>query len=55
MKIAKFIKVDKDVLLEWIYDDSNYLTEDYRIIIDTLTNTISYSNNEESHKQVSVT
>lgn len=55
MKISKFIKVDKDVLLEWIYDDSNYLTEDYRIIIDTLTNTISYSNNEESNKQVSVT
>ena len=37
MRISKFIKVDNDVLLEWIYDDSNFLIEDYRMIIDTVS------------------
>lgn len=55
MKISKFIKVDTDVLLEWIYDDDNYLTEDYRLIMDTLRNTRAFSNKENTGAVVSVT
>jgi hypothetical protein len=46
MQISKFQKLDVDILLEWIYDDSNYIAEDYRIIVDTLTESRSFSQNE---------
>lgn len=55
MRISKFIKVDVDVLLEYIYDDSNYLMEDYTVIIDTLSNTRAFSNNEKTNSQKSIT
>lgn len=48
MRISKFIKVDKDVLLEWIYDDDNFIAEDYRIIIDTLKDTRAFSQTENT-------
>ncbi len=51
MRVSKFLKVDSDVLLEWIYDDDNFLIEDYRMILDTLSNTRSFSNNEETNSQ----
>ncbi|MFM2392788.1 MAG: hypothetical protein RLZZ546_770 [Bacteroidota bacterium] len=55
MRISKFLKVDNDVLLEWIYDDDNFLIEDYRIIIDTLSNTRAFSNTEQTNSQNSET
>ncbi len=55
MRISKFLKVDNDVLLEWIYDDENFLIEDYRIIIDTLSNTRAFSNTEKTNSQNSET
>ncbi len=55
MRISKFLKVDNDVLLEWIYDDDNFLIEDYRIIIDTLSNTRAFSNTETTNSQDSET
>ncbi len=48
MQISKFQKLDVDILLEWIYDDSNYIAEDYRIIVDTLTENRSFSQNERT-------
>lgn len=55
MKISKFLKVDNDVLLEYIYSADNYLIEDYRIIIDTLSDTRSFSNNEYTNTIDSIT
>lgn len=49
MKISKFVKVDNDVLLEYIYNSDNFLIEDYRITIDTLSDTRSFSNTEETN------
>ena len=43
MRSSKFIKLDVDVLLEYIYDDQNYLTEEYRIVIDTIRDTRSFT------------
>lgn len=50
MRSSKFIKVDKDILLEYIYDDDNYKSYDYRVIIDTLRDTRSFSNIENFNK-----
>ncbi len=55
MRISKYLKLDTDVLMEWIYDDENYLVEDYRIILDTLANTRAFSNSETTNQQDSVT
>jgi hypothetical protein len=43
MQSSKFVKLDVDVLLEWIYDDSNFVSEDYCIITDTLNQTRAFS------------
>lgn len=48
MQISKFQKLDVDVLMEWVYDDSNFIAEDYRIIVDTLTENRSFSQNEKT-------
>ena len=34
-KISKFVKLDKDVLLEYIYDDGNLLSESYDVLVDS--------------------
>jgi hypothetical protein len=44
MQISKYIKLDVNVLLEYIYDDSNYLEKDYAISTNTLDNSIIYKN-----------
>jgi hypothetical protein len=41
-KISKFIKLNKDVLLEYIYDDSNLLSEPYNILINSRNRSQSY-------------
>lgn len=55
MRSSRYIKVDKNVLLEWIYDDDNFIAEDYRIVIDTLKDTRSFSQNENTDSVNSVT
>lgn len=55
MRVSKHIKVDKNVLVEWIFDDDNFLTEDYRIIEDTLHKTRAFSQNEKTGVNTSVT
>ncbi len=34
-KVSKFVKLDKDVLLEYIYDEGNLLSESYQILVDS--------------------
>ena len=33
MKVSKFAKVDKDVLLEYVYNDGNLISEQYKILV----------------------
>lgn len=55
MKISKFIKVDNDVLLEYIYDDENIIIEDYCVIYDTVSNTQSFATQNTTNSQASIT
>lgn len=55
MRVSKHIKVDKNVLLEWIFDDDNFLIEDYRIIDNTLLKTRAFSQNEKTGINLSAT
>lgn len=55
MQISKFIKVDVDVLLEWVYNDDDFLMEDYSIINDTLRDTRAFSNQAQTGSQDSTT
>jgi hypothetical protein len=41
-KISKFVKLDKDVLLEYIYDDGNLISESYDILVDSRDRRQSY-------------
>jgi len=35
MKISKFVKVDKNILIEYIYDDLNLVGENYKVLVNT--------------------
>jgi hypothetical protein len=41
-KVSKFLKVDKNVLIEYIYDDSNILSESYDILVNSKNQLNSY-------------
>jgi hypothetical protein len=34
-KISKYVKLDKDILLEYIYDDGNLISESYDVLVDS--------------------
>ncbi len=34
-KVSKFVKLDKDVLLEYVYDEGNLLSESYTVLVDS--------------------
>lgn len=42
MRVSKFIKVHKDVIIEYIYDDSNLIGDLYKILVNIKDNTNSY-------------
>jgi len=42
MRVSKFIKAHKDILLEYIYDDNNNIGEPYRVLYNIKDNTTSY-------------
>lgn len=42
MKVSKFIKVHKDVLLEYVYDDNNNIGDPYKILVNIKDNNYSY-------------
>jgi hypothetical protein len=48
MKTSKFIRIDKNVLLEYIYDESNLISESYSIIFNENTLTKSFISNNTS-------
>lgn len=41
-KISKYVKLDKNVLLEYIYNDSNLISEPYNILVNSKSKTNSY-------------
>jgi hypothetical protein len=41
-KISKYLKVDKNVLIEYVYDDGNNISEAYDILVNTKDRTQSY-------------
>jgi hypothetical protein len=41
-KVTKYLKVDKNILLEYIYDDSNNISESYDVLINTRNQQNSY-------------
>jgi hypothetical protein len=41
-KLSKFVKLDKNVLLEWIYDTSNIIQENYQVVSNLNTGIRSY-------------
>jgi len=41
-KISKYVKLDKDILLEYIYNDGNMIGDQYKILIDSRDNRRSY-------------
>lgn len=55
MQTSKFVNLDPNVLLEWVYDDENFLTEDYNIIVNTLQDTRAFSNATTTNTIPSVT
>ena len=42
MKVSKFIKAHKDILLEYIYDDGNNISESYKVLVNIKDNSYSY-------------
>jgi hypothetical protein len=42
MRVSKFIKADVNILLEYIYDDNNNISEPYDILVNIKNNTQSY-------------
>jgi hypothetical protein len=42
MKHSRFISIDTNILLEYIYDDSNLIGEPYNILVNNKTNTRSF-------------
>ena len=41
-KISKYIKLDKNILLEYIYDDGNLISEPYNILVNSKSRVNSY-------------
>lgn len=41
-KVSKYIKLDKNILLEYIYNDSNLIAEPYNILVNSKYKTLSY-------------
>jgi hypothetical protein len=47
-KISKFVKLDKDVLLEYIYDDGNLISESYDVLVDSRDRSQSFISGSSS-------
>lgn len=48
MRVSKFIKAHKDILLEYIYDDNNNISESYRVLYNVKDNSTSYVSSDSS-------
>ena len=47
-KISKFLKLDKNLLLEYIYDSNNLINEPYDILVNSRSSNNSYLSSESS-------
>lgn len=57
MRVSKYVKAHKDILIEYIYDDGNNISEGYKILVNSRDNTQSFvsiktsaSNNTEDNQ-----
>jgi hypothetical protein len=41
-KISKYVKLDRNILLEYVYNDGNMISDQYKILVDSRTNKRSY-------------
>ena len=48
MRVSKFIKANTNILLEYIYDDNNNISEPYRILYNVKDNSTSYISGDSS-------
>lgn len=48
MRVSKYVKVDKNILLEYIYDDGNLISESYKVGINIKNRSQSYISNDSS-------
>lgn len=48
MKISKFVKIEKDILLEYIYDNSNLISETYKVLLNLKEDSLSYISGDSS-------
>lgn len=49
MRISKFIKLEKNILLEYIYDDDNNISERYKILKNIKDGSYTYISNSTSN------
>jgi len=42
MRLSKYVKVNKDVLIEYIYDDNNNISDPYRVLVNGRNNSYHY-------------
>ncbi len=61
MRVSKFVKPNKDILIEYIYDDGNNISESYKILQNLRDNSLSYvaasasvTNNTQINQLVSI-
>lgn len=47
-KISKYVKLDKNILLEYVYDNSNLISETYNILVDSRDRRQSYISGDAS-------
>jgi len=43
MKVSKFVKVNKNILLEYLYDNENNISDSYKILVNLKDNLTNYS------------
>ncbi len=55
MKISKFVKVDENILLEYIYDDGNLISEPYVTIHNDRTGFTGFASNPISYQKEDLT
>lgn len=46
--ISKYVKLDRNILMEYIYNDDNYISEPYNILINTRTKNRSFMSGDTS-------
>ena len=55
MRTSKFVNLDPNVLLEYIYDSDNLIFEDYQILINTIDDSRGFLQQPETNQQQTVT